>query len=292
MSISIRLLTLTILCLFSFLASAQTSNTPNYQYQLDGTYSATLPGNLNTRNVRFTMLWNERNSVVSGTYQDDLFTIGSPVSGTAGITGRVFNVKLPRIIQNVANLSFTTSVSSITGGNLSTMVFMKDQAMATVFQSNTSAIVSIRADYVEPENSPCDVGFGVLTGYCGLYAGSLTEVSDAANICSLPDYGFRMELGTDANTSLYFYYSDTVPGTPVHKLGAFAQAPLTSSVSVSTRHCGALVGTSYGAGTCQVLTLSGNYTEVGDGRNFQGKYEIKEESSGSSCVYDLNVNRE
>jgi hypothetical protein len=289
MSISIRLLTLTILFLLSTLVHAQT---PNYQYQLDGSYTATLPWDLSTRNVRFTMLWNESNSVVTGVYQDSLFVAGAPVTGTAGIQGRVFNIKLPRIIQGISNLSITANIANISGGNLPVMVFMRDQAMNTVNQSNTNSIVTIRSDYVEPAESACDIGFGVISGFCGLYTGRLNESTDSTNKCNLPDYGFRMELSADATTNLYFYYSDIVPGTPVHKLGAFASAPVTSNVNVTTRHCGTLPGTSFSEGTCQVLSLTGNYTDVGAGKNFQGKYQITEESSGANCVYDINVDRE
>lgn len=289
MSISIRLLTLMIVFLFSFFASAQT---PNYQYQIDGSFPATLGSDLATRNIRFTLLWNEKNSTVNGVYRDDFFTPGSPVTGTAGIQGRVFNIRFPRIIQGVSNLSITTSIANIEGGNLPLMVYMRDQAENTINQANTYSNVTIRADYVEPIVSACDVGLGVLSGYCGLYSGKLNEVSDSANVCNLPDYGFKMELSADANTNLYFYYSDTVPGTPVHKLGVFPTAPLTSNVTVSTRHCGALVGTGFSSNTCQVLSLTGNYTEVGAGRNFQGRYSISEESSGINCIYDINVDRE
>ena len=288
MSISIRLLTLMILLLFSFILQAQT---PNYQYQLDGSFAATLP-NLATRNVRFTMLWNEKNSVVAGVYQDDIFSTGSPVTGTAGMQGRVFNIRLPRVIQGISNISITASIANLTGGNLPLMVFMRDQAMNTITQSTTSSIVTIRSDYVPPGESACDVGFGVLSGYCGLYVGRLNEVADTANVCSLPDYGFRLELSADATTNLYFYYSDIVPGTPVHKLGAFPSAPVTSNVSVTTRHCGSLVGTGFSESTCQILSLTGNYTEVGTGRNFQGTYRIAEETSGTNCIYEINVDRE
>ena len=290
MSISIRLLTLMILFLFSAVVSAQT---PNYQYQLDGSFAATLPGlgNLATRNVRFSMLWNEKNSVVNGVYQDNFFTSGSPVTGTAGVQGRVFNISLPRIMQGISNLSITASIDNLAGGNLPLMVFMRDQALNTVTQSTTSANVLIRPDYKPPTEPACDVGFGVLSGFCGLYAGSFNKVSDLSNVCNLPDYKFRLELNPDATTNLYFYYTDSVPGTPVHKLGVFSSTPGTSNMTVTTRHCGALVGTSFSESSCQVLSLTGNYTEVGAGRNFLGRYQITEESSGVKCVYEMDLTR-
>ena len=172
------------------------------------------------------------------------------------------------------------------------MVFMRDQTGTTLNEANTSSIVTIRADYVEPEQSACDIGFGSLSGYCGLYSGRISEVTDSSNICNLPEYGFRLELSADAKTNLYFYYSDSVPGVPSHSLGAFASAPTSSAATLSTRHCGTLLGTEFQANGCQTLKLTGNYTEVGAGRNFQGRYTITDENSGASCSYEINVNRE
>lgn len=99
-------------------------------------------------------------------------------------------------------------------------------------------------------------------------------------------------MSADAQTNLYFYYSDLVPGTPVHNLGAFPAAPTGSEVTVTTRHCGTLVGTGFGNGSCQVLTLTGNYIEAGAGKSFQGTYSIKDEATGFGCRYSLNVDRE
>jgi hypothetical protein len=78
----------------------------------------------------------------------------------------------------------------------------------------------------------------------------------------------------------------------VHNLGAFSSAPVTSNVTVSTRHCGTLVGTNFSNSSCQVLSLTGDYSEVGAGKNFQGKYQITEESSGENCVYEMKLSRE
>ena len=57
MSISIRLMTLVILLCSSLEALAQEKS---YQYQLDGTYPANLPGLSSAQNIRFTINWNEK----------------------------------------------------------------------------------------------------------------------------------------------------------------------------------------------------------------------------------------
>ncbi|MBA2403423.1 MAG: hypothetical protein H0V66_01520 [Bdellovibrionales bacterium] len=282
MSISIRFLTLLILLFGSFLSYGQEKS---YQYQLDGTYPATLPGFTTPRNIRFTITWNEKQQSIDGLYTDDFFTLRSPVNGTVGSQGRVFNIKLPRITQNVSNLSLISSADSV-------MVYMKDRTDMTISQTNILATPVVRPDYVEETASACDVGFGVLSGYCGVYRGTLNEVTDSNNQCNLPDYGFRLELSADARTNLYFYYSDTVIGIPSHNLGAFPEAPLSTTVTNSNRHCGVLVGTNFPTISCQVLTLNGTYGEVGEGRTFRGRYTITDEQSRNSCSYELVMERE
>lgn len=282
MSISIRFLTLLILLLSSALTYGQVKS---YQYQLDGSYPATLPGLSGTRTIRFAIAWNEKNQAIDGVYGDNFFTSGSPVTGTSGQLGRVFNIKLPRVLQNVNNLSLTSNDGTV-------MVYLKDVTGMTISQTSISATPTLRADYVPEAASACDVGFGVLSGYCGLYQGTLNEITDSNNLCNLPEYGFRLELSADARTNLYLYYSDSVIGIPTHNLGAFSSAPLSTSVALTNRHCGGLPGTIYQENSCQLLTLNGDYAVVGDSRTFRGRYTITDEITRNSCTYDLVMDRE
>jgi hypothetical protein len=282
MSISVRILTLLIVLLSTCLSYAQEKS---YQYQLDGTYPATLPGLSTPRNIRFTIMWNEKKQTIDGVYGDNFFTARSPVNGAVGTQGRVFNIKLPRMIQNVSNLSLSASENAV-------MVFLKDPMSMTVFETNIQAAIVARADYVPETASACDVGFGVLSGYCGLYRGTLNELSDSNNLCNLPDYGFRFELSADARTNLYFYYSDSTIGIPTHNLGAFPGTPVSSEVSLTNRHCGVLVATSFPSAGCQLLTLTGNFTEVGEGKNFRGRYTITDEETKDQCTYEMVMDRE
>lgn len=282
MSISIRFLTLLLLSFGPFLSYAQVKS---YQYQLDGTYPATLPGFSSPRNIRFTLAWNEKKQTIDGSYSDDFFTSPSPVNGTVGLQGRVFNIKLPRIIQNVSNLSIIAKDNTV-------MIYMKDQTDMTINEANIPGTITVRQDYVETAASACDVGFGVLSGYCGLYKGTLNELSDSNNQCNLPDYGFRFELSADARTNLYFYYSDSTIGIPTHNLGAFPATPVTTEVNLTNRHCGVLVATNFTATSCQSLNMTGNFGEIGDGKTFRGRYTITDEESGDKCTYEMVMERE
>ena len=282
MSVSIRFLTLLILL---FLGQLSYGQEKSYQYQLDGSYPATLPGLSSPQTVRFSIIWNEKNQLVDGLYSDNFFTAKSRVTGTVGSQGRVFKVQLPRIIQNVSNLSLTSNANFV-------MIFMKDPTAMTIDQANIQAAIITREDYIREIESACDVGFGVLSGYCGIYHGKLNKLSDTNNICNLPDYGFRLELSADATTNLYFYYSDTTIGIPSHNLGPFPSAPMTTAVNLIQQHCGVLVGTNFPASGCHSLSLIGAFGESGFDKTFRGRYTIKSDRSSSLCIYELIMERE
>lgn len=274
-----------LLLFLAFFSFAQPID-KNYQYKMDGSFQATLPGDGVPHTVRFTLLWNEKDSAITGHYRDDLFTNGSPVVGTSGTTGKVFNTSFAKATQNVVKLSLTCVAPKVEGGTIPLMVFMKDRVDMTVDQYTTSGAVTVRTDYV-PETQACVNGFGEVKGYCGMYKGSLTEIMDAGNFCSLTDYGFRMELSDEARVNLYFYYSDTTIGIPAHSLGALETVPLAPSISMNEKHCGNLVGTNFPGSSCQTLRLSGSFTKLNDKKRFNGTYSIQDDETKESCSYSL-----
>ena len=139
MSISIRLLTLTILFFGSLRSYGQEKK---YQYQLAGTYPANLPGLMQPQNIRFTLMWNEKDLIINGFYKDSFFTKKSPVTGSIGIEGRVFKIKLPRVIQGITDLMLTEN-----SGNVG--IAMKDFLGASVSQVYILGRVEVRPEYVE-----------------------------------------------------------------------------------------------------------------------------------------------
>lgn len=290
MSIFIRFLSLLILFLVSLSIHAQEIT---YQYQLDGVYPATFPGNFSGQNIRFTILWNEKNNSIQGLYGDTFFSSNSPVTGTVGTGGRVFNVRLPRIMQGVSNISVTSTVQSLTGGTVPAMVFLRDNLGNTISQANVTPTVTVRTDApTEEEPTVCDVGFGVLSGYCGVYTGTINEVNDSGNLCDIPNYRFGLQLNTDARVNLYFYYSTTTVGIPTHTLGTFPAVPITTGVSLTNRNCGTLVGTRFNPENCQVQTLNGTFSDIAGTRAFRGRYMITEEVTGETCSHEIVVERQ
>lgn len=282
---------MSILLLFFALFSFAQPVDKNFQYTMDGDFQATLPGFPVPQTVHFTLLWNETDSTISGQYRDNLFSTGTPVTGTSGTNGKVFNTSFPIATQKVVKLSITTVATKVDGGTIPLMVFMKDMVDMTVDQYTTSGAVTIRTDYV-PENQSCVTGFGEVRGYCGKYKGKLTEIMDSGNFCNLPDYSFLMELSNEARVNLYFYYSDTTIGIPTHALGAFDAIPLGPSISMNERHCGSLTGTNFPTTDCQTLRLSGSFSKLNDKKKFNGTYSIQDDTTKDSCSYSLILEAE
>jgi hypothetical protein len=213
------------------------------------------------------------------------------VTGTSGMNGRIFTVDFPRVIQGVSSLSITTNMTNLMSGTAPVMIVMMDPSANSLGQYNVSAAVVVFSG-AGPVESNCDIGFGALTEYCGLYAGRIQEMSDTSNRCNLPDYGFRMELNTDAKFNLYFYYSDSTVGIPEHELNSLPTPPLTPTVNLTTRHCGTLVGTTFDANNCQALRLEGRFEDNAGQRRFRGTYMVTEEISNENCSYELVLDRE
>ena len=79
---------------------------------------------------------------INGFYKDSFFTKKSPVTGSIGIEGRVFKIKLPRVIQGITDLMLTEN-----SGNVG--IAMKDFLGASVSQVYILGRVEVRPEYVE-----------------------------------------------------------------------------------------------------------------------------------------------
>jgi hypothetical protein len=282
---------MSLLLLFLTLVSFAQKPTENFQYQMDGSYKANLPGLSESQQVNYSLLWNEKNGNIAGLYRDNFFSSNSPMTGISGAEGRVFNATFPRVIQNVFKISLTSVSTSLESGTIPLMIFLKDRVDMTIDQMTTSATLITRSDY-RPETETCDSGFGELKGYCGLYKGTLTELNDSNNLCNLPDYGFRMELSKEGMIQFYFYYSEITIGIPSHSLGAFDSIPLSKTINMSERHCGSLVGTIFPNSNCQNLRLYGTFSRPNDKKKFNGTYSLQDIETNESCSYGLILESE
>lgn len=280
-----KLLILFLIFCLSLFARAQVQN-----YRMEGTFPFTPPTQVGPTNVNFNLIWSVRDGVIRGVYQDNYFSANTTVTGTSGMQGTAFLVNFPQTIQGVSGLSLNTNQANLTGGTTVVMVYARGPGGMSNNIANISA--SVYTQEAQAQENNCDVGFGVLSGYCGLYSGTVTENSDSANHCNLTaNPGFRMELATNAEVSLYLNYTTSIIGLPVHTIGAFPSAPLTSTVDLTNRNCGPLPGTTFLPANCQAQTLSGTFSDVAGTKNFIGTYSIMDEITGDSCTYGLTLQR-
>jgi hypothetical protein len=142
------------------------------------------------------------------------------------------------------------------------------------------------------EATNCSMGFGALSGFCGLYSGNVAEEKDPGDQCNLIGSGeTRLELATNGELNLYFHYRGTLRQIPRHTFGSLLGTQLTQNINTTVRHCGPLADTTMNSQGCQTLQLVGSFQDFGSIKNFMGTYDIRDEVTGNTCSYSLNLAR-
>jgi hypothetical protein len=285
------LLKLIIGCCLSFTLYAQ-----EQQFRLRGSFpfdnnQLPLPSVVN-----FDLEWNQmEDGIIRGDYQDNYFQLSSTsFSGTTGEQGRTMNVQLPATVNGVRTLTYQTHQTGLQDGQIMTRVILRDDIGNIISSKDVTATIVASTPLEAPDtNTACTTGFGILSNYCGLYAGRFTEVEDSQNRCDLlqPAGEIRLELGLESSMNLYINYVDTTINSPMHALGRLPSSPLDPTVTLTARNCGALPGTRMEAQNCQTLTLTATFTEFSDQRTVSGNYTIVDEVTGARCRYDLAMER-
>ena len=282
-------MTVILFLLLSFSAFAQ----GQFEYRLEGSFDGG-PGDSVV--INYTISWNETSPTIQGVYQDNYFSQNIPkvVSGTRSDEGRRFTVILPVEVSGVSALRFFTSSENAMSGSIPMEVQTSGEIGNVVNTDTGFALMnSLPSALVDPYTNEdvCTVGFGALTGYCGLYSGNFNEFSDPANRCNILSGGnTRLELGTDTIFRLYLNYIPGVVNNPIHIIGAFLPTPLTNSINVSSTNCGPLPGTSF-LPNCKDLNLSGSFSLQGANIVFTGTYTIRDQVTGESCSHSMILNR-
>lgn len=250
------------------------------------------PG-FNQAPVNFTLQWNEFGTQIRGIYKDNYYSASANVEGTASNGSRSMNVIFPEIKFGAKNITFLTSQSDPVNGSIPLSITVRDEAGATLLTNNISGIMSSATATNSNDGTLCSVGFGSLTGFCGIYAGTVTEAADTSNRCNMiGDGSLRVELATDKSMNIYLNYTNSIQGLPVHRLGSIPLASLSPNIEQRARNCGTLAGTSFFSGNCQALYLVGSFNETsGAGRSFSGTYTITDETTAESCTLNLTMER-
>lgn len=284
------LMILILLFLFPVMVIAET-----YQYSLQGTYKL---DSSRQKPVNYTLKWSEENGRIGGIYSDDHFSKSASVSGEGGDIGRTFIVKFPELKGGVKSL--TILASTVTGKATATAVPVSivtrdgvGNPLTTAKTTSNFVTTSYSSVAQLQEENECSEGFGVLAGYCGIYAGLLAEEQDRRNRCNLLfSDAVRLELNTDSTVVLHLGEVNSIITTPAHSIGRIPVNPQKSSVDLMGRVCGPLSGVNSSSSTCKVLHLSGNFSTVRESRRFTGTYTISEEGTNNTCRYSLSMDRE
>lgn len=279
------------LCMLTTLAKSQT-----FDYELKGSFklqsSKKMP-------VNYSLKWNEKNGAIEGIYSDNHFTKEAEVTGEGGSLGRTFNIKFPVALQGVRTItilgpmvkekqtSLPQEVSIITRNELGTpLTTIESKAQFNVKSGDT--LLAQRQ-----EDDDCVKGFGVLSNYCGIYNGIISESQDRRNRCNLlfAD-AVRLELNKDSTVLLHLGEVNEFINTPAHSIGKIPTDPQKNNIDVMSRVCGPLSGVNSSSGSCKIIHLTGTFSLVRDFRHFEGKYVITEENTNNSCTYTLSMDRQ
>jgi hypothetical protein len=273
----------------------------SFQYRMEGSFQTIAgPGTPTTPStVNYSVNWNETATTLQGLYKDNYFTQVGPsiVTGTVEPSERKMNVIFPEAMNRVKSILLTSIEKRNTDGSIPIKVETRDNLGTTIDNPpiNFALLTTIQEGISKINTEHCDVGFGVLTGYCGLYDGTINEISDsAANRCHLLETGNpRLEIGEDAVIKLYLNY---IPGTfskTFHTIGSLPLSPESNNININSHYCADLPGTTFPLGDCHALNLSGEFRlEGGQTPRFTGTYTIVDDVTGESCSYGLTLKRE
>lgn len=271
---------------FSFNSFAQ-------MYRMTGNF--TLFGNsFSPLRSTYTLTWRENGSNIEGKYSDNVLAANAGITGVKLNGKRTFQVVLPTpdTRHGVKSLTIETTDFEGLNANVTTTILSKDINGNPI--ESTVTFAGITPEYggaiQAQEASRCSTGFGMLTGFCGLYSGNTDEQSDVANVCQLT--GTRLELAVNGDLSLYFNYNGNLRGIPRHNFGSLLGTPMSQNINTTVRHCGPLPGTNLNSISCKVLRFVGSFQDFGSLKNFTGTYDIRDEVTGNTCSYSLNLGRE
>jgi hypothetical protein len=262
-------------------------------YRMSGNFTL-FSGTFTPLRASYTLMWTEKNGFIEGRYTDDVLAANAGVTGAIMNGKRQFQIVLPTPDpkHGVKSLSIETTDAQGMTANAQTTVLAKDlngnPMQSTIVMAGISPDNS--GGFQAQESSHCAMGFGALTGYCGLYAGNFSEINDSGNVCQLANA--RLELATNGDLNLYFDYNGTLTRIPRHSFGSLLGTPMSQNVNATVRHCGSLPGTNLNSVGCQVLKLVGSFQDFGTVKNFSGTYDIRDEVTGNTCGYSLNLGRD
>jgi hypothetical protein len=274
---------------FPLLAFSET-----YQYELKGPYRL---DSSRQKPVSYTLKWSEENGRINGLYSDNHFVKSADVTGESSDIGRTFIVKFPEVKNGVRSITILTPLPKgrITDTRLPVSLITRDERgnPLTTFKADSQfTTTSYRSVAQLQEENRCTEGFGVLAGYCGIYAGLITEERDRRNKCNLLFLdAVRLELTEDSSIILHLAEVNEFINIPSHLIGRLPVNPQKNWVDLMNRVCGPLTGMNSSSDNCKIIHLRGDFSQARGLRRFRGTYTISEEGTNNYCRYGLSMDK-
>jgi hypothetical protein len=279
---------ISFLVLFSFFNSFA----KDYNYQIKGSFQSKAT---EKKSVDFTLRWNEEKGKIDGVYSDNFYIKNAEVSGTQGEMGRNFQVKFPEENESAKTINILTSSSLTkrTGTTIPVSIIIRDKIGKPLLNVDSDSRFTATHLVAQKQEEECREGFGALGGFCGVYAGLISEQVDRQNRCNLlfAD-AIRMELDNEANIRIYLGQVDEILRTPEHLVGKLPPNPSGTEIDISSRSCKQLAGIRSVPKSCKRLNLSGDFSMMGSNQHFKGVYTIYDESTKNTCSYILSMGME
>jgi hypothetical protein len=272
---------------FSFLAFGQ------HEYQLKGSFE--IEGS-KQKPVVYTLRWSEEENQISGKYSDNYYTDSAPVEGSVNNLGRLFKVELPEEEKGVKSIAILASEARLsdTATTLPVSVVTRDKKGNPLTTTGVAAnFIGLSTVAQRQEEADCRENFGELAGFCGIYAGVISEQFDPRGLCDLmTSTAVRLELDDEGSVFLHLNRVSEIITTPVHHIGRLRAEPESTIVDVLSRSCRPLPGIDFPGDNCKRLNLRGSFTTERDEQHFEGTYTITDEATDISCRYGLSMDKQ
>jgi hypothetical protein len=217
------------------------------QYQLRGLFLLQKNGHP----VDYHLTWTENKGKVEGEYGDNYFAPSAKVIGTSGKLGRTFTVKLNEEIHGAKTIHLFTSMPDQKAGTFTLPVSVVVRDVNGTPLSTFTADAKYQDQKMNPvaqkqEESPCHEGFGELAGFCGYYAGMVSEDKDRSNSCDLSYSGAPvLELSNEGEVRLHLGQNPSLVVRPQHDVGRIPANIGSTEVDILSRKCRPLPGVNW-----------------------------------------------
>lgn len=260
-----------------------------YQNEMKGVFKIDPKDNTD---IQYTLKWNEENGSIRGLYSDNYFSVAAPVDGLVS-NGRTFFINFRKDQKGVHSLLMMTTSEMLKkdAAPLAINVIARDASgnpLKTLKHIANASLASSAVQSQEEQN--CRENFGALSGFCGVYVGTISEDRDKRNKCNLlfAD-AVRLEVREDATVLLHLGDVNPIVNTEGHTIGRLPVNPEKRVIDLMSRTCGQLTGVNSSTDNCKRLHLNGEFSLQGERKHFQGSYTISEENTNNICLYSLSM---